>query len=184
SFSELYKRANLFISVGKITLVYVFAYFAFTVIQEGNFNGIKGLTLLMLVINGILTLFVQPLIYAYEKIFGWISDMSLLELSNTNSKLMKELSNKAPGTFHHSLHVANIAEAAANEIGANAMLARVGALHHAIGKMANPTYFTENQVTSLNPHDELTPYESADVIINHVIHGIEMAKNHNLPDRI
>src|SRR5699024_9884422 len=184
SFSEMYKRANLFISVGKITLVYIFAYFGFMVVQEGNFNGIQGYLLLMFLINGVLTLFVQPLIYIYEKTFGLVSDMSLLELSNTNSKLMKELSNKAPGTFHHSLNVANLAEAAANEIGANAMLVRVGALHHDIGKMINPTYFTENQVTSLNPHDELTPYESADVIINHVIHGIEMAKNHNLPDRI
>jgi len=184
SFSELYKRANLFISVGQIALVYIFAYFAFTVIQEGNFNGISVLTISMFFINGVLTLFVQPLIYAYEKTFGLVSDMSLLELSNTNSKLMKELSNKAPGTFHHSLNVANLAEAAANEIGANAMLVRVGALHHDIGKMTNPAYFTENQITSVNPHDDLPPDESARIIINHVIHGIEMAKNHNLPDRI
>src|SRR5699024_8172723 len=103
---------------------------------------------------------------------------------NTNSKLMKELSNKAPGTFHHSLNVANLAEAAANEIGANAMLVRVGALHHDIGKMTNPAYFTENQITSVNPHDNMTPEESAKIIINHVIHGIEMAKNNNIPDRI
>lgn len=184
SFSELYKRANLFISVGQITLVYVLAYFAFTIIQEGSFSGISGMTVLLFIINGVLLLFVQPLIYAYEKIFGLISDMSLLELSNTNSKLMKELSNKAPGTFHHSLNVANLAEAAANEIGANAMLVRVGALHHDIGKMANPAFFTENQVTSVNPHDGLPPHESARIIINHVIYGIEMAKNNNLPDRI
>lgn len=184
SFSELYKRANLFISVGQITLVYIITYFAFTIIQEGNFSGIRGVIIAMFVINGILTLFVQPLIYAYEKTFGLISDMSLLELSNTNSKLMKELANKAPGTFHHSLNVANLAEAAANEISANAMLLRVGALHHDIGKMINPAYFTENQVTSVNPHDDLPPEESARIIINHVVHGIEMAKNNNLPDRI
>ncbi len=184
SFSELYKRANLFASVGKITLVYVFAYFAFTIIQEGSFGGIQMMTVLMFVISGILTLFVQPLIYAYEKIFGLVSDMSLLELSNTNSKLMKKLSNKAPGTFHHSLNVANLAEASANEIGANAMLVRVGALHHDIGKMTNPAYYTENQTTSVNPHDDLSPRESAEIIVNHVIHGIEMAKNNNLPDRI
>lgn len=184
SFSELYKRADIFISVGKITLVYIVAYFAFTVIQEGSFNGISGFTVLMFVVNGILTLFVQALIYAYEKIFGLISDVSLLELSNTNSKLLKDLSNKAPGTFHHSLNVANLAEAAANEIGANAMLVRVAALHHDIGKMTNPTYFTENQVTSVNPHDGLAPKESARIIINHVVHGIEIAKNHQLPDRI
>lgn len=184
SFTELYKRANLFISVGEVTMVYIFAYFAFTVIQEGNFMALSPAIIAMFVINGVLMLFVQPLIYAYEKVFGLLSDMSLLELSNTNSKLMKELANKAPGTFHHSLNVANLAEAAANEIGANAMLVRVGALHHDIGKMINPAYFTENQVTNVNPHDDLPPLESAKIIINHVIYGIEMAKNHNLPDRI
>jgi putative nucleotidyltransferase with HDIG domain len=127
---------------------------------------------------------VQPLIYAYEKIFGLVSDVSLLELSDTNTKLLKELSNKAPGTFHHSLNVANLAEASANEIGANAMLVRVGALYHDIGKMKNPTFFTENQSTGINPHDELSSEESAKVIINHVLNGIEIARKNNLPDRI
>jgi len=130
------------------------------------------------------TLFVQPLIYAYEKLFGLVSDVSLLELSDTNSKLLKELSDKAPGTFHHSLNVANLAEAAANEIGANSMLVRVGALYHDIGKMANPTFFTENQTTSVNPHNDLEPQESAKVIIDHVLDGIEIAKKNKLPDRI
>ncbi|WP_366927346.1 HDIG domain-containing metalloprotein [Winogradskyella sp.] len=110
--------------------------------------------------------------------------MSLLELSDTNTKLLKELSNKAPGTFHHSLNVANLAEASANEIGANAMLVRVGALYHDIGKMRNPTYFTENQSTGINPHDELSNKESAKIIIEHTIRGIEIAKRNNLPDRV
>ncbi|HNU60495.1 MAG TPA: HDIG domain-containing protein, partial [Aquaticitalea sp.] len=95
-----------------------------------------------------------------------------------------DLSNKAPGTFHHSLNVANLAEASANEIGANAMLVRVGALYHDIGKMKNPTYFTENQATGINPHEELLPKESANIIIRHVIDGIEIAKKYNLPDRV
>ena len=116
--------------------------------------------------------------------FGLVSDVSLLELSDTNSKLLKELSNKAPGTFHHSLNVANLAEAAANEIGANAMLTRVGALYHDIGKMVQPTYFTENQISSVNSHDDLDPKESAEIIIDHVINGIEIAKKNNIPDRI
>jgi len=182
--SELYKRANLFISVGQITAVYIFAYFAFTIIQEGDFNEINYETFIIFLIGGFATLFVQPLIYAYEKLFSLVSDMSLLELSDTNSKLLKELSNKAPGTFHHSLNVANLAESAANEIGANSMLVRVGALYHDVGKMSNPTFYTENQTTSVNPHDELEPKESAKIIINHVIYGIEIAKRHNLPDRI
>ena len=182
--SELYKRANLFISVGQITLIYIVSYFAFFVIHEGSIDNLKWETFLLFVLCGLATLFVQPLIYVYEKLFGLVSDVSLLELSDTNSKLLKELSDKAPGTFHHSLNVANLAEAAANEIGANTMLVRVGALYHDIGKMKNPTYFTENQMTGTNAHDELSPKESAKIIINHVIDGVELAKKNNLPDRV
>lgn len=182
--SELYKRANLFISVVQITLVYIFAYFAFNMIKEGSISEINYNNFIYFLLSGVGLLFVQPLIYAYEKIFGLISDLSLLELSDTNSKLLKELANIAPGTFHHSLNVANLAEAAANEIGANSLLIRVGALYHDIGKMKNPIYFTENQTTSVSPHDELSPRESAEVIINHRLEGIEIAKRRNLPDRI
>ncbi|EPR74457.1 Membrane protein containing HD superfamily hydrolase domain protein [Winogradskyella psychrotolerans RS-3] len=182
--SELYKRANLFISVGQITFIYIIAYFAFFVIHEGQLTGLKFEIFGMFILSGLATLFVQPLIYIYEKIFGLVSDVSLLELSDTNTKLLKELSNRAPGTFHHSLNVANLGEASANEIGANAMLVRVGALYHDIGKMNNPTYFTENQSTGINPHDELSNKESAKIIIDHVLNGIETAKKYNLPDRV
>jgi len=182
--SELYKRANLFISVVQITLVYIFAYFAFNMIKEASIAEIDYNNFIYFLLSGVGLLFVQPLIYAYEKIFGLVSDLSLLELSDTNSKLLKELSNVAPGTFHHSLNVANLAEAAANEIGANSLLIRVGALYHDIGKMKNPIYFTENQTTSVSPHDELSPTESAEVIIGHRLEGIEIAKRRNLPDRI
>ncbi|MEJ6791490.1 MAG: HDIG domain-containing protein [Lacinutrix sp.] len=182
--SELYKRANLFISVGQITIIYIIAYFAFFLIHEGSIDTLKWDTFGLFVLCGLATLFVQPLIYIYEKLFGLVSDVSLLELSDTNTKLLKQLSNEAPGTFHHSLNVANLAEAAANEIGANAMLIRVGALYHDIGKMKNPTYFTENQSSGLNPHDELSPKESAKIIVDHVINGIEIAKKNNLPDRV
>ncbi|MFY0715209.1 HDIG domain-containing protein [Seonamhaeicola sp. NFXS20] len=182
--SELYKRANLFISVGQITLIYIVAYFAFFVIHEGSVTTLEWETFIWFILCGLATLFVQPLIYAYEKLFGLVSDVSLLELSDTNSKLLKELSDKAPGTFHHSLNVANLAESSANEIGANAMLVRVGALYHDIGKMKNPTYFTENQSTGINPHDVLSAKESARIIVNHVIDGIEIARKNNLPDRV
>ena len=182
--SELYKRANLFISVGEITLVYIISYFAFTVIQEGSIAEIEAEVFLTFLLGGLATLFVQPLIYIYEKIFGLVSDMSLLELSDTNSKLLKEMAEKAPGTFHHSLNVANLAEACANEIDANAMLVRVGALYHDIGKMHNPTYFSENQTSNVNTHDDLDPHESAQIIIEHVIKGIEIGKKNNLPDRV
>ncbi|CAI8208658.1 MAG: Cyclic-di-AMP phosphodiesterase PgpH [SAR116 cluster bacterium] len=184
SVNELYKRANLFVSVGQITLVYIVGYFAFHVIQEGSVLNIQWLFFGLFALNGMITLFAQPLIYIYEKLFGLVSEVSLLELSDTNSKLLKELSNKAPGTFHHSLQVANLAEAAANEIGANAMLVRVGALYHDIGKMNHPTYFSENQISSVNPHHELDPIDSAKIILDHVKDGIEIAKKYNLPDRL
>jgi len=182
--SELYRRANLFISVGQITLIYIIGYFAFFIIQEGNIEAMEWTTFGYFILCGLATLFAHPLIYFYEKIFGLVSDVSLLELSDTNTKLLKELANKAPGTFHHSLNVANLAEAAANEIGANSMLIRVGALYHDIGKMPNPTLFTENQVNSVNTLNEIDPKESAAIIIDHVINGIEIARKHKLPDRV
>ena len=182
--SELYKRANLFISVAQITGVYMFSYLAFSMIQEADFQSIDYNNFIYFILSGVGLLFVQPLIYTYEKIFRLVSDLSLLELTDTNSKLLKELANVAPGTFHHSLNVANLAEAAANEIGANALLVRVGALYHDIGKMKNPIYFTENQTTNITPHDELSPQESAQIIIDHRLEGIEYAKKNNLPDRI
>jgi len=184
SVEELYKRANLFISVGQITLVYIIGYLAFSIIQEGSLDGIEWEYFGYFFLNGMVTLFAHPLIYGYEKIFGLVSDVSLLELSDTNSKLLKELSLQAPGTFHHSLNVANLAEAAANEINANAMLVRVGALYHDIGKMKNPSFFTENQVNNINPHEDLTPKQSATVIVDHVLDGIEIARKNNIPDRI
>lgn len=183
--SELYKRANLFISVGQITLVYIIAYVAFHIIQEGSISHLEELQpILFFILCGFATLIVHPLIYGFEKIFGLVSDVSLLELSDTNSKLLKEMAEVAPGTFHHSLNVANIAEAAANEIGANSMLVRVGALYHDIGKMYNPTFFTENQKNGMNPHDHLLPIESAKIIVGHSIKGIEIAKKNKLPDRV
>lgn len=182
--SELYKRVNLFISVGQIVLVYFIAYFAFFVIKEGNASHLELLKFELFTINGILTLFVLPLIFFYEKLFGLVSDETLRELSDSNSKLLRELAEKAPGTFQHSMQVANLAEASANEIRANTMLVRTGAMYHDIGKMFNPMYFTENQSTSVNPHFDLSPKDSAKIIIDHVIKGIELAKKNNLPDRI
>ena len=183
--SELNKRANLFISVVKITLIYLLSYFAFSITQEGNASGVNWFNIGMFVLNGMITIsLVVPIIFLYEKLFGLVSDESLREFSDTNSTLLRELNEKAPGSFQHSMQVANLAEAAAKEINANALLVRTGALYHDIGKMLNPTYFTENQATSVNPHNELPPKESAQIIIDHVIQGIELAKKHRLPDRV
>ena len=184
SVSSDHRRAGMFIAVGQITLVYFITYLGYSISQKGSFTEVDYMVFLFFAINGLLTLFAQPLIYIYEKMFKLVSDVSLLELSDTNNPLLKMLSNKAPGTFQHSLMVANIAESAADEIGANARLVRTGALYHDIGKMNNPLYFIENQQTQVNPHDELDPKESARVIINHVLDGIEIAKKNNIPDRI
>ena len=181
---NIYKRANLFIAVAQITLVYMLAYFSFYVIQEGNIENLPLNNFSLFVLCGLLTLFIYPLIYIYEKMFGLVSDVSLLELSDTNSNLLKELSNKAPGTFHHSINVANLAEACANEINANALLSRVGALHHDIGKISNPSFFTENQLSEQNPHDNITSKESVEIIKQHVVDGIKLAKNAGVPERI
>lgn len=181
--NDLYRRAKLFISVGLIVGLYAVSYVAFTLIHDGNLLQLSYDVLLLFVINGLAILFVQPLIYIFEKVFGLVSDVSLLELSDTNSKLLRELADKAPGTFQHSLQVANIAEAAANAIGANTLLTRVGALYHDIGKMKNPVFFSENQA-SYSPHDELEPEVSAKIIIDHVLNGITSARKAKLPDRV
>ena len=181
--NDLYRRAKLFISVGLIVGLYVVSYLAFTLIHDGNLNQLSYDILLLFVINGLAILFVQPLIYIFEKVFGLVSDASLLELSDTNSKLLRELADKAPGTFQHSLQVANIAEAAANAIGANTLLTRVGALYHDIGKMKNPVFFSENQA-SYSPHDDLSSDVSAKIIIEHALHGITLARKSKLPDRV
>jgi hypothetical protein len=182
--SELYKRANLFISVAQITGIYMITYFAFSIIKEGNASQINGDYFMLFAANGALSFLSIILIYIYEKVFGLVSDVTLLELSNTNAKLLRELNEKAPGTFQHSMQVANLAEAAANEIGANSMLVRTGALYHDIGKMLNPMYFVENQITGVNPHNDLSPRDSSKIITDHVIKGVELAKKYKLPDRI
>lgn len=181
---KMYKRAQLFISVGKVIGVYFLVYIALSVIHDASFSGIELSILVKFAISGALTLFAYPIIFLFEKIFSLVSDISLLELSDTNSPLLRRLSEEAPGTFQHSLQVANLAEMGALEIGANAMLTRAGAIYHDIGKLQNPMYFIENQSSNLNPHDEIEFDESAEIIISHVLDGIEIAKENNLPDEL
>lgn len=182
--NNLYKRSQLFLTAVKIIGVYCLAHFSLSIIQEGSLDlaDDEWLTFGFFIGNGLLTLMSFPFIYLQEKIFGFVSDVSLLELSDTNSPLLRELAQKAPGTFQHSLQVANLAEAAVLNIGGNALLVRTGAMYHDIGKMASPMYFIENQNTGLNPHDELSFEESAEIIIGHVKEGIMIAKKYNLPD--
>jgi len=181
---KMYKRSQLFISVSKIIAVYFVIYISLSITHDGSFIGLNLGVLGMLSISGALTLFAYPTIFLFEKIFSLVSDVSLLELTDTNSVLLRRLSEEAPGTFQHSLQVANLAEMGALEIGASALLARAGAVYHDIGKLKNPMYFIENQSSNLNPHDEIEFDESAEIIINHVLDGIEIAKEHNLPDEL
>ena len=181
---NLYKRSDLFISVGKIAIVYFITFMGISLITKGDIFDQDYIVYGFLLISAFLTLFTYPLVYVYEKLFSLVSDISLLELADTNHPLLKEMAEKAPGTFQHSLQVSNLAEQAIMEIGGNVLLVRAGALYHDIGKMDNALFFIENQMAGVNPHDELSSDESAKVIISHVINGIEKAKKHNLPEQI
>lgn len=184
SIVNMRNRSQIFISAALIFITYSVAYIGITIIQEGGKDIITSLDFAWFGISSMLTLFSYPLIFVFEKLFGFISDVSLLELSDTNRKLLRELASRAPGTFQHSLQVANIAEEAMYVIGGNALLVRTGALYHDIGKMEMPMYFIENQVSGMNPHDEMNFDESASLIISHVIKGVEIAKKNNLPEQI
>ena len=181
---NMYKRSQLFLTSFKIILIYFICYFAISLTQEVDVNNIKWINFIWFASNGILTLLAYPLIFIFEKVFSLTSDLSLLELSDTNSPLLRKLAQSAPGTFQHSIQVANLAEEGILEIGGNPLLVRAGALYHDIGKMKNPQFFIENQNHNINPHDDLSSHESAEVIINHVKNGIIIAKKHNLPDEL
>lgn len=184
SMIRLQYLSQFFISSLVILAGYVLSYFAFELTEINSIADIRTKDYLWLLGNFILTLLAYPLIYAYEKLFGFVSDITLVELSDVNKKLLRKLSIEAPGTFQHSLQVANLSESVINEIGGKALLTRVGALYHDIGKMKNPEYFIENQRFIDNPHDALNDEESAQMIISHVTEGVQMAKQHGLPQVI
>tara|TARA_B100000809_G_scaffold3480_1_gene3742 strand:- start:151 stop:2211 length:2061 start_codon:yes stop_codon:yes gene_type:complete len=177
------KRAELFYTATIIFIVFSISYLGFFLLQGGVFEAIPYHVFGSFGMAAGFTLLTYPLIYLFEKLFGYISDVTLLELSDTNNSLLRELNLKAPGTFQHSLQVSNLAEEGIREIGGNPLLVRAGALYHDIGKMMAPAYFIENQ-SGVNPHDELGYEESAGIIIDHVIRGIELAKEHKLPEQI
>jgi putative nucleotidyltransferase with HDIG domain len=184
SIVNMRNRSQIFISSAIIFLTYSVAYIGITIIQEGGSDLIKKVDFAWFGVSAMLTLFSYPLIFVFEKLFGFTSDVSLLELSDTNGKLLRELALRAPGTFQHSLQVANLAEEAIYTIGGNALLVRTGALYHDIGKMEMPIFFIENQANGINPHEDMNFDESASIIISHVIKGIEIAKKNNLPEQI
>ena len=169
-------QAALYVFVG-----YLLVYLAFTFLSTSEIN---WMVVLLLLLNALFTLLAQPLILMFERIFGITTSLSLMELSNTNTPLLRELAATAPGTFQHSIQVANLCEEVLYEIGGDTLLARTGALYHDIGKMRNPMYFTENQHGAYSPHNDLSNMESAEIIISHVTDGIEMAHKAHVPERI
>jgi putative nucleotidyltransferase with HDIG domain len=181
---ELSERSQLIRSSFFILLTYIVVYIGLELYQEGNVEEINWMVLVYFLINFIFIMFSYSLVYLVERSFGFISGVSLVELSNINKPLLKELSEKAPGTFQHSLQVSNLAMAAAAKMGANASLIRTGALYHDIGKMVNPAFFTENQTPGMNPHAGLPFEESARIIISHVKDGMKIAQKHNVPQQI
>ena len=180
SLRELSQRSQLLRTALIVVICYTLLYFAFELMHEDDLTKLNTRMYIYFIINGILLLFVYPLLLILEKTFGFTSNVTLVELSNINNKLLREMSEVAPGTFQHSLQMANLAAEAANKIGANSQLVRTGALYHDIGKMVNPAFFTENQ-TSINPHKNLSYEQSAQIIISHITDGIKLAEKHNLP---
>ena len=184
SLKELSQRSQLFRCAVFIFLSYILCYLSLSLYQEGDFNKIKWVTLIFFSINFILVMFSYLLIYVVEKIFGYVSPITLVELSNINTPLLKKLSETAPGTFQHSMNVSILAAEATAKTGGDVQLVRTGALYHDIGKMTNPAFFTENQKGGNNPHNNLPFEESAQIIINHVLEGIKMAEKAQLPQAI
>lgn len=180
SLRELSQRSQLLRTALVVFASYALLYFAFELIHEDDLTKLNTRMYIYFMINGILLLFAYPLLFILEKTFGFTSNVTLVELSNINNSLLREMSEIAPGTFQHSLQMANLAAEAANKIGAKSQLVRTGALYHDIGKMVNPAFFTENQ-SGVNPHKSLNYEQSAQVIISHITDGLKLAEKHNLP---
>lgn len=183
SLRELSQRSQLLRSALIVVVAYSVLYFALDLIHVNDVSQLNTNIYINFIINGILLLFTYPLLFILEKTFGFTSNVTLVELSNINNKLMREMSEVAPGTFNHSLQVANLCAAAANRIEANSQLVRTGAMYHDIGKMLNPAFFTENQ-SGVNPHDQLSYKQSAQIVISHVTDGVKLAEKNNLPEVI
>ncbi|HZL76879.1 MAG TPA: HDIG domain-containing protein, partial [Bacteroidales bacterium] len=182
--TNIYKRTRLFFTAASVILTLSVLYLGLCLMRDGNLHKFLLSDLIMFGVNGIFVLLSYPLIIIFEQRFLLISETSLLELSDTNQPLLRKFAEEAPGSFQHSLQVANLAEEAARAIGGHLLLVRAGALYHDIGKIANPSYYIENQAEGVSPHESLSPGESSRVIINHVKNGVVLAKNYKLPVQI
>lgn len=179
--SQVHSRRSYFLCSLLVFISYTIVYVAFALISS---TSVDMAMLGLLGLNALFTMLALPLIFLFEKLFGFTTSLTLMELSNTNSPLLRQLANTAPGTFQHSVQVANLCDEVLYAIGGNTLLARTGALYHDIGKMKNPLCFTENQHGGYNSHNDLSNRESAQVIISHVLDGIEIAHNAHVPEQI
>lgn len=180
SLRELQYRSQLFKTAIIVTIVSMAMHVAYEMMRVPTLADVDTGTLNYIIVNGTLLLFAYPMLYLVEKMFGFTSDITLIELSNTNNDLLRRMSEVAPGTFQHSIQVGNLAAAIANKIGAKSQLVRTGALYHDIGKITSPIYFTENQ-SAINPHENMSYIDSAQIIIGHVTDGLKLAEKYNLP---
>ena len=184
SLRRMHRRGQLLLTSLYVFISYCLNYFAFELIKEGLLINISWETYKWFFANGLLLTSAYLIVYIIEKMFGFISDVTLVELSDTNNPLLRKLAEIAPGTFQHSMQVANLAEAVIFRIGGNPLLVRTGALYHDIGKINSSEFFIENQQGGANPHDDLSHLKSVEKIVSHVFDGVKMAKKHKLPEPI
>lgn len=184
SLNKMHRRVHLVLATLWVLLTYTFVFTALNLIHEGTIIDYNYRMLEWFALSSVLVLLVYPLIYIFEKIFGFVSDVTLIELSDSNQPLLRKLAEEAPGTFQHSMQIANLAEEVILKIGGNPFLVRAGALYHDIGKVGRPNFFIENQAFGMNPHDQMNHLKSAEIIIDHVRNGVKMAQKHKLPEPI
>ena len=184
SMTKRTRRASYFGTSLAVFATYVIVYFGMMLIYDGGFDSLNLTTIFIYAGNAFFTMLALPLAFLFERVFGFVTDLSLLELSNTNSPLLRKLASEAPGTFQHAMQVADLCEEVIYNIGGNALLVRTGAMYHDIGKTRNPFYFIENQNGKYNPHDDVSYSESAQIIISHVIDGIEICRKYRIPEQI
>lgn len=183
SVRSLLRRSQLVQCAFYVFVAYCLTYIGMTILTEGSVMGVSKQLIMNFALNGVILSFNYVLVFVLEKLFGFITPVSLVEISDVNNPVLRELSEKCPGTFQHSLQVANLVAEVAHSIGANVQLARAGALYHDIGKISNPAFFTENQ-RGVNPHDSLTPDQSARIVVKHVSDGVQRAEKAKLPSVI
>ena len=182
SLNKLHKRSHIVFSALWVFLTYSIVYLAMAMVQEGSLETINYVALEWFGVSSIFIFISYPLIYIFEKMFGFVSDVTLIELSDTNQPLLRKLAEEAPGTFQHSIQIANLAEAVIHKIGGNPFLIRAGALYHDIGKTFDPEFFIENQAVGMNPHDQIDHLKSSGIIIDHVANGVKLARKYGLPE--